>query len=112
MNNKTRGRRRHYPEATQRQLAKAFEQRQCKPEEFARRHGVGLSTLYRWIQRPGGPKSALPKRPRFQEVKVPPGLGAGWTGEVCLPDGTLVRWNGASGLAGVEQLVQQLRRSC
>ena len=95
-----------------RQLLEAFKQRNEPARDFARRHGVATSTLHRWMGTEGGPRATRAKPLEFREVHLAAGTVSGWTGEVCLPDGTLVRWNGAMGLAGAERLVHQLRRPC
>lgn len=84
--------------------------RQATAEQ--RRHGLAASTLHRWVRLEGRPRRSRDQPPAFREIRLPvDGLGA-WAGEVCLPDGTRVRWHGATGLAGTERLIQQLRRSC
>lgn len=95
-----------------RQLVEAFKQREESATDFARRHGVATSTLHRWVRAEGPPRRNRRGLPVFQEIRLPIDGVSGWAGEVCLPDGTRVRWNGATGLAGTERLVQQLRRPC
>jgi hypothetical protein len=106
-----KGRRRHTAEQ-RRQLVEGFRQRDEPAAKFARRHGVATSTLHRWVRAEGRPRGKLGRLPVFQEIRLPIDGVSGWAGEVCLPDGTRVRWNGATGLAGTERLVQQLRRPC
>ena len=90
----------------------AFQQRDESAADFARRHGLATSTLYRWVRTEGRPQRNPGPVAGFHEIGFPfDGVGA-WAGEVCLPDGTRVRWNGATGLAGAERLLQQLRRPC
>jgi hypothetical protein len=95
-----------------RQLVEAFQQREESAAEFSRRHAVATSTLHRWVRTEGPPRRNRSGPPVFQEMRLPMDGVSGWAGEVCLPDGTRVRWNGAAGLAGTERLVQQLRRPC
>lgn len=95
-----------------RRLVVAFPEREESAAAFARRHGVATSTLHRWVRAEGRPRRHRPKLPVFHEIRLPSDGVSGWAGEVCLPDGTRVRWNGATGLAGTERLVQQLRRPC
>jgi transposase-like protein len=114
MNSNTRGatgRRRHTAEQ-RRELVEGFRQREESAAEFARRHGLATSTLHRWVRTEGRPRGSRRRRPAFQEIRLPVEGVSGWAGEVCLPDGTRVRWNGVTGLAGTERLVEQLRRPC
>jgi len=105
--------RRRRPTAEQRrQLVEAFKQREEPAVDFARRHGLAVSTLHRWVQMERNfPKSHL-KGPVFQEIQLPVNGMGSWCGEVCLPDGTRVRWNGDAGLEGTERLIERLRRPC
>jgi hypothetical protein len=105
------GRRQRTAEQRQ-QLVEAFKQRKEPAADFARRHGVAASTLHRWSRAKGRPRRRRVQLPAFQEIRLPVESVSGWAGEVCLPDGTRVRWNGVTGLAGTERLVQQLRRPC
>lgn len=94
------------------QLTEAFKRRDEPAAAFARRHKLATSTLHRWARAEGAPQRRRARLPAFQEIRLPVDGVSGWSGEVCLPDGTRVRWNGATGLAGTERLVQQLRRPC
>jgi len=95
-----------------RELMEAFGQRQEAAVDFARRHGVATSTLHRWMRAERSGNSPRVKPVAFREIHVSGGGVGPWSGEVCLADGTLVRWNGEVGLAGALRLVQQLRRPC
>ena len=105
--------RRRRPTAEQRrQLVEAFKKREEPAGDFARRHGFAVSTLHRWVQTERSSQKGRVKLPAFQEIRLPvDGLGS-WSGEVCLPDGTRVRWNGDAGLEGTERLVERLRQPC
>lgn len=105
-------RKRQATDEQRRRLVEAFQQREESAAEFARRHGVATSTLHRWVRTEGRPRRNRGQTPAFHEIRLPVDGVGGWAGEVCLPDGTQVRWNGAVGLAGTERLVQQLRRPC
>lgn len=104
--------RRRFGMEQRRQLLEAFTQRQEPAVEFARRHGVATSTLHRWakVEKAGGSRRKTPLE--FREVHVTGPAAGSWTGEVSLPNGATVRWNGAAGLAGIEGLLAQLRRPC
>jgi transposase-like protein len=95
-----------------RRLVEAFRQRDESAAHFARRHGLAISTLHRWVRMEERPQGNRGPGAGFHEIRLPVDGVGGWAGEVCLPDGTRVRWNGATGLAGTERLVLQLRRPC
>ena len=94
------------------ELTEAFRRRDEAAAAFARRHKVATSTLHRWARVEDSSRGRRAGLPAFQEIRLPVDGVSGWAGEVCLPDGTRVRWNGATGLAGTERLVQQLRPPC
>ena len=75
---------------------------------FARRESIEYSTFAGWVLK-AARKRPTPKRPRFAEVQVGPGLNtAAAPGllEVHLPDGTTARGSNATELAA---LVRALR---
>jgi transposase-like protein len=70
--------------------------------EFAHRHGVGLSTLVKWLQqeRANGQTSV-----RFQEVMLPRTTGP-WALEVVSPQGWTIRLARISEVAKVSPLLR------
>jgi len=96
-----------------------FERREVSVAEFAAQHGIGTSTFFSWLrQRRSRPahasdKSKLTISP-FQELSLQPALAASgpWAGEVQLPDGTHLRWNGQTAPALLHELLAHLRPSC
>ena len=93
-------------------LVAAFLNRNESTTDFARRHGVGVSTLHQWTRAQRGSRRKTNPSVSFREVALPVEGMSPWTVEVCLPDGTRVRWNAKSVLSDVQVLIQQLRGSC
>jgi hypothetical protein len=80
-----------------------FERSGLTRQEFAERHGLGLSTLDRWRARESSVLARTP--PALREVSVSPLLGPPqWAAEVQHPDGRIVRL-GAVALPLVEALL-------
>jgi len=95
------GRRRWTSNQRQRLLA-LFHQNEIKQRDFAVRHGVGLSTLSKWLRLE---REATPAKIKFQEVRSPnPDLR--WPVEVVSPQGWIVRLQNSS---DVQQLPSLLR---
>lgn len=84
--------------------------------DFVQSHGLGLSTLTKWLreERLTGVKS--PERNgsvSFQEVNLSPPFGtASWAAEVALADGTVLRLSTQAAATWVTSLLQALRRPC
>ncbi|MGA9779668.1 MAG: transposase [Limisphaerales bacterium] len=95
------GRRRWTPKQRQRLLAR-FHQNKMKLRDFATRHGVGLSTLSKWLRLE---RDAVPTEVKFQEVRMP-NSAACWPVEVVSPQGWVVRLQSGS---DVQQLPELLR---
>jgi transposase-like protein len=95
------GRRRWTAKQRQRLLAH-FHQSQSTLKQFATRHGVGLSTLSKWLRLER--EAALAKM-KFQEVRLPNPVSR-WPVEVVSPQGWIVRLQNSS---DVQQLPQLLR---
>src|SRR4026209_2550151 len=66
--------------------ARRFYQSGASQLGFARRHGLVLSTLRRWLRQNPAPAPA----PGFTEVKLP-GISSRWAAEVVRVDGAVVR---------------------
>jgi len=74
--------------------------------EFAAQHGIGLSTLGKWL-REERPVSHSPVPVSFQEV-VLPSVTSGWAVEVVSPQGWTVRLHAASDFEVVAPLLPAL----
>lgn len=105
--------RRRFSGEQRRELLAAFQQRQEAAKDFARKHRVAASTLHRWVKAGGDDGLRRPTKPlELREVHVERPMVGFWAGEISLPNGTTMRWNGTAGLAGIEQLLPQLRQPC
>jgi transposase-like protein len=96
-------RHRFTPQQRQRLLAR-FHQSQMTRKDFAARHGVGFSTLSKWLQderRTGKPALS------FQEVVVPH-AAMGWAVEVTSPKGWTVRLNDSSAIRSLPKVLRAL----
>ena len=81
-----------------------FHQSEITQRDFAARHGVGLSTLGKWLRDEG--KAASPPV-KFKEV----GLlnpGSSWPVEVVSPQGWIVRLQNNSAVKVLPELLQAL----
>jgi transposase-like protein len=95
------GRRRWTSKQGQRLLAR-YHQGHLTLRDFATRHGVGLSTLSKWLRLE---RDAVSAKVKFQEVQLPnPTLR--WPVEVVSPQGWIVRLQNSS---DVQQLLSLLR---
>jgi transposase-like protein len=96
---------RHRFTAQQRQrLVARFHQSQLTRKEFAARHGVGFSTLSKWLQdehRTGDPAVS------FQEMVVPT-AAMRWAVEVISPKGWTVRLNDSSAIPSLPKVLRAL----
>ncbi len=95
------GRRRRTSKQRQRLLAR-FHQSQLTLKQFATRHGVGLSTLSKWLRLE---RDAIPAKVKFQEVRLS-NAASRWPVEVVSPQGWIVRLQNSS---DVQQLPALLR---
>ena len=73
-------------------------------EAFAALHGIGVSTLGKWLQREG--KKHLPPV-KFQEVALP-SPAPRWSVEVVSPQGWTVRLQNSSEVTTLPQLLRAL----
>jgi transposase-like protein len=96
-------RRRRTPEQRQRLLAR-FHKSQLTQRDFAVRHGIGMSTLSKWLRIEVQPKSP---RVKFQEV-VLPNTPLRYAVEVVSPQGWTVRLQNGSDIESLRQLLQAL----
>ena len=97
------GRRRWTHKQRQRLLAR-FHQSQLNQHEFATQHGVGLSTLSKWLRLE---RDAMPPKVKFQEVRLP-SPASRWPVEVVSPQGWIVRLQNGSDGKSLPSLLQAL----
>ncbi len=95
------GRRRWTSKQRQRFLAR-YHRSQLTLKEFATLHGVGLSTLSKWLRLE---RDAVLAKVKFQEVRLP-NPASRWPVEVVSPQGWIVRLQNSS---DVQQLPELLR---
>jgi hypothetical protein len=108
MNDSSGGPRRPRSNSAQRaQWARRFFESGISPHDFARQHGLGLSTLQRWLKE--NPDTPVPLG--FAQVTLPSAPQPGhrdWAAEVVRADGSVLRL--AHGVAPA--LLRQLLRAC
>jgi transposase-like protein len=100
---KRSGRRRWTPEQQQQFLAD-FHQNKMTQRDFANRHGVGLSTLSKWLRLEC---DAVPTKVKFQEVRLP-NPPSGCPVEVVSPQGWIVRLQNGSDVQLLPSLLRAL----
>jgi transposase-like protein len=96
-------RRRRTPEQRQRVLAR-FRKSQMTQRDFAVRHGIGMSTLSKWLR---VESEAAPSPVKFQEVKLP-NMPLRYAIEVVSPQGWTVRLQNGADVESLPQLLQAL----
>lgn len=96
-------RRRRTPQQRHQLLAR-YHQSQMTQEAFAARHGIGVSTLGKWLHRES--QKSLPPV-KFQEVTLPNSAPC-WTMEVVSPQGWIIRLQNSSELRTLPQLLRAL----
>jgi transposase-like protein len=101
---KSRSGRRRRTSKQQQQLLARFHQSQLTQRDFATRHGVGLSTLSKWL-RVESESASLPVK--FQEVTLPK-MPPRYQVEVVSPQGWTVRLQNSSEIETLAQLLQAL----
>lgn len=89
----------------QRLLAR-FHRSPLTQAEFAAQHGIGLSTLSKWLREEGQIRSS-PAPVRFQEVRLPSPTPH-WAVEVVSPQGWTMRLAAASDFEAVSPLLSAL----
>jgi hypothetical protein len=89
-----------------RQLLARYHRSSLSQADFAAGHGLGLSTLGKWLREE---RCAKPTSPAvsFQEL-VLPGAGSGWAVEVVSPQGWTLRLRVVSDLHALAPLLQAL----
>jgi len=84
---KTGSGRRRWTRKQRQGLLARFHESQLTQSEFATQHGVGLSTLSKWLRLE---RDAVPAKVKFQEVRLP-NPSSRWPVEVVSPQGWIVR---------------------
>jgi transposase-like protein len=97
------GRRRWTAKQRQRLLAE-FHQSQLTQSEFASQHGVGLSTLSKWLRLE---REAPSPKVKFQEVRLP-NPASRWPVELVSPQGWIVRLQNGSDVQMLPSLLRAL----
>jgi transposase-like protein len=97
------GRRRRTSKQRQRLLAR-FHQSQLTQREFATQHGIGMSTLSKWLRLE---RDATPPKVKFQEVRLPNPTSR-WPVEVVSPQGWIVRLQNGSDVKSLPELLRAL----
>ena len=94
---------RRTPKQRQR-LVTRFHQSQLTQRDFAARHGIGFSTLSKWLRLE---RAVGPAKVSFQEVRLP-NPPPRWPIEVVSPQGWIVRLQNSSELQTLPQLLRAL----
>lgn len=106
-----------HPTSQQRaELLAQYRRSGLSQRDFVQSHGLGLSTLTKWLREDrlsgvqlSGRNGAAP----FQEVNLrPPFSSTGWAAEVALTDGAVLRLSAQADVAWATELCQALRRPC
>ena len=101
---KTGSGRRRLTSKRRRRLLARFHKSQLSQREFATKHGIGMSTLSKWLRLE---RDATPPKVKFQEVRLPnPTLR--WPIEVVSPQGWIVRLQNGSDVQSLPELLQAL----
>src|ERR1017187_4169793 len=96
---------RHRKSPKQRQrLVTRFHRSHLTQRDFAARHGIGMSTLSKWLRLE---RDAVPAKVKFQEVRIP-NPAPHWPIEVVSPQGWIVRLQNSSELQALPQLLRAL----
>jgi transposase-like protein len=86
------------------QLLARYHQSQLTQREFAARHGIGFSTLSKWLRLE---RDVGPAKVSFQEVRLPNPTSR-WPIEVVSPHGWIVRLPNSSEVQTLPQLLRAL----
>lgn len=99
---KTGSKRRRWTCKQRQRLLALFHKNEIKQRDFATHHGVGLSTLSKWLHLE---RNAIPAKVKFQEMRLP-SPATRWPVEVVSPQGWIVRLQNS---LDVQQLPELLR---
>jgi len=83
-------------------LVTRFHHSQLTQRQFATRHGIGLSTLSKWLRHESKQSSPPVK---FQEVALP-SVTSRWAVEVVSPQGWVIRLQNGSEVQALPQLLR------
>ena len=97
------GRRRWTSKHRQKLLAR-FHESKLTQRDFANSHGIGLSTLVKWLRLE---RDSVPPKVKFQEVRLP-NPASRWPVEVVSPQGWIVRLQSGSDVQMLPQLLLAL----
>jgi hypothetical protein len=101
---KTGSARRRWTAKQRQRLLARFHQSQLTQSDFASQHGVGLSTLGKWLRLE---RDAEPAKVKFQEVRLPSPASC-WPIEVVSPQGWIVRLQNGSDVQSLPELLRAL----
>jgi hypothetical protein len=96
--------RRRLTSAQRQRLLTRYHHSQLTLKQFAAQHGVGLSTLSKWLHLE---RDAVPAKVKFQEVRLP-NSAARWPVEVVSPQGWIVRLQNGSDVQSLPELLRAL----
>ena len=110
-----RSRRRRTPQQRA-ELLTQYRRSGLSQRDFVQSHGLGLSTLTKWLRverladvEPPERNDSVP----FQEVNLrPPFHPTGWAAEVALADGAVLRLSAQADATWATELLLVLRRPC
>lgn len=83
--------------------------------EFAAQHGLSRNRLHYWVygRRPAPARQSVAAAPVFQELKVTAGLATpNWAAEISWPTGAVARFTATATPAGINAVLEALRRPC
>ena len=103
-NTKTGSGRRRWTRMQRQGMLARFHESQLTQSEFATQHGVGLSTLSKWLRLE---RDSVPAKVAFQEVRLPSPVKH-WPIEVVSPQGWVVRLQNSSDVQRLPELLRTL----
>jgi hypothetical protein len=101
---KTGSGRRRWTRKQRHGLLARFHESQLTQSEFATQHGVGLSTLSKWLRLE---REIVPVNVKFQELRLP-NPASRWPVEVVSPQGWIVRLQNGSDAKSLSELLRAL----
>jgi transposase-like protein len=96
--------RRRLTSAQRQQLLGRYHGSKLTLKQFATRHGVGLSTLSKWLRLE---RDTVPAKVKFQEVRLPT-RASRWPVELVSPQGWIVRLQNGSDVKSLPELLRAL----